>query len=643
MGLVVGASVCAVRPIRGLVRDPRSASPNPQPFQPLARAPDASRLTGAAHRLCQRTRRQRGPRYLFRQPLAVSTFLRSNRPHNFISALTTGSGPRTALSCTRMNTIQYFLSTLRPAPPQSARASTSGLRIGSDLAPTTSSSLHSAADPHDYPPVDVQMREFDEAGASVAAAERDATASDQIGADVTAVDDDSHSEQNPSSRPQRPRTPEHRGGKAPDRDGPAEPTSVALEDPSRDGASIRTEVERDEGIEVGNDAALRQHSAQHTVEQVPASPSSANDSAAGTVASPPSSANTCQDRSTQLSSSSWPCLSRLTRWWPLRVTASIFALLLKFLGLFPLPFLTRPGYNALFAPSHPPQKRLPSSSLLLRSPSEVATDEEQGMRNAKVVSLELTRSTPAKAPPPAVLQRERAHSLSPRSIASSPATNSIPRAPAAPPRLTPKTLVLDLDETLIHSTSRAVGLGGASGKRGAPKGLKTRVVEVVLDGRSTVYTVYKRPWVDFFLRKVSSWYTVVIFTASLPEYADPVIDWLDGGDGRGGMVGARLFRADCVARNGSYMKDLSVVEPDLSRVCLVDNSPASYAINQANGIPIEGWINDPTDECLLDLLPMLDSLRFTNDVRRVLGLRGFSKSSGGDSLAIPPRARARAR
>lgn len=35
-----------------------------------------------------------------------------------------------------------------------------------------------------------------------------------------------------------------------------------------------------------------------------------------------------------------------------------------------------------------------------------------------------------------------------------------------------------------------------------------------------------------------------------------------------------------MARNGSYMKDLSVVEPDLSRVCLVDNSPASYAINQ---------------------------------------------------------------
>lgn len=35
------------------------------------------------------------------------------------------------------------------------------------------------------------------------------------------------------------------------------------------------------------------------------------------------------------------------------------------------------------------------------------------------------------------------------------------------------------------------------------------------------------------------WYTVVIFTASMQEYADPVIDWLDQGRG---LIGGRLFR-----------------------------------------------------------------------------------------------------
>jgi len=128
--------------------------------------------------------------------------------------------------------------------------------------------------------------------------------------------------------------------------------------------------------------------------------------------------------------------------------------------------------------------------------------------------------------------------------------------------------------------------------------------------------------VDYFLRKVSSWYTLVIFTASMQEYADPVIDWLDGGRG---LFGRRFFRESCtLLPNGSYTKDLSVVDADLARVCLIDNSPVSYDVNQANGIPIEGWTHDPSDEALLDLLPILDSLRFTSDVRRVLGIRGFS-------------------
>jgi CTD nuclear envelope phosphatase 1 len=73
----------------------------------------------------------------------------------------------------------------------------------------------------------------------------------------------------------------------------------------------------------------------------------------------------------------------------------------------------------------------------------------------------------------------------------------------------PKTLVLDLDETLIHSTSRPMYSSGTSssflglgtlGRRNKGAG---HMVEVVLGGRSTLYHVYKRPFVDFFLRTVS--------------------------------------------------------------------------------------------------------------------------------------------
>ncbi|RDX53621.1 NIF-domain-containing protein [Lentinus brumalis] len=209
-----------------------------------------------------------------------------------------------------------------------------------------------------------------------------------------------------------------------------------------------------------------------------------------------------------------------------------------------------------------------------------------------------------------------------------PATRARSVTPTPPAKQTPfhqqKTLVLDLDETLIHSTSRPIPSAGGSGLLGFGGRNKGAgyTVEVVLGGRSTLYHVYKRPFVDYFLRKVSQWYTLVIFTASMQEYADPVIDWLDAGRG---ILGRRLFRESCTQLpNGSYTKDLSIVDQDLSRVCLIDNSPVCYVINEANGIPIEGWTHDPHDEALLDLLPVLDSLRFTSDVRRVLGIRGFS-------------------
>jgi CTD nuclear envelope phosphatase 1 len=68
----------------------------------------------------------------------------------------------------------------------------------------------------------------------------------------------------------------------------------------------------------------------------------------------------------------------------------------------------------------------------------------------------------------------------------------------------PKTLVLDLDETLIHSTIRPMrGSSGLFGFEFGGKRLgKGHVVEVLLNGRRTKYHVYKRPFVDYFLRKV---------------------------------------------------------------------------------------------------------------------------------------------
>ena len=56
----------------------------------------------------------------------------------------------------------------------------------------------------------------------------------------------------------------------------------------------------------------------------------------------------------------------------------------------------------------------------------------------------------------------------------------------------------------------------------------------------------------------------------------------------------------------------------LFQIFIIDNSPGAYRCFPNNAIPIKSWFSDPLDTSLLALLPMLDALRFTNDVRTIL-------------------------
>lgn len=46
-----------------------------------------------------------------------------------------------------------------------------------------------------------------------------------------------------------------------------------------------------------------------------------------------------------------------------------------------------------------------------------------------------------------------------------------------------------------------------------------------------------------------------------------------------------------------------------------------------NAIPIQGWINDPTDNDLMHLVPLLEGLQYVHDVRAMLALRGGEDGS----------------
>ncbi|KAI7872648.1 HAD-like domain-containing protein [Spinellus fusiger] len=116
------------------------------------------------------------------------------------------------------------------------------------------------------------------------------------------------------------------------------------------------------------------------------------------------------------------------------------------------------------------------------------------------------------------------------------------------------------------------------------------------------------------MRRMGELYEVVVFTASLSKYADPVLDILDVHK----VVHHRLFRESCYNHKGSYVKDLSQLGRDLATTLILDNSPTSYLFHATNAVPVSTWFNDPHDTELLDLVAFLEELTAMDDVTVIL-------------------------
>ncbi|XP_070345836.1 carboxy-terminal domain RNA polymerase II polypeptide A small phosphatase 1 isoform X2 [Equus asinus] len=162
-------------------------------------------------------------------------------------------------------------------------------------------------------------------------------------------------------------------------------------------------------------------------------------------------------------------------------------------------------------------------------------------------------------------------------------------------------VVIDLDETLVHSSFKPVNNADF-------------IIPVEIDGVVHQVYVLKRPHVDEFLQRMGELFECVLFTASLAKYADPVADLLD----KWGAFRARLFRESCVFHRGNYVKDLSRLGRDLRRVLILDNSPASYVFHPDNAVPVASWFDNMSDTELHDLLPFFEQLSRVDDVYSVL-------------------------
>ena len=164
-----------------------------------------------------------------------------------------------------------------------------------------------------------------------------------------------------------------------------------------------------------------------------------------------------------------------------------------------------------------------------------------------------------------------------------------------------KTLVLDIDETLVHSSF-------------FPFEKNDLILNVNFDG--IYYNIYVliRPGAEKFIKNISKYFEVITFTASLPAYAKPLLDILD----KGKNIQHRLYREHCTFINGVFIKDLKRLNRNLKDLIIVDNSPMAFAFDTENGLPILSWFDDPIDKELVNIQPLLEFLANTKDVRKYI-------------------------
>jgi len=192
-----------------------------------------------------------------------------------------------------------------------------------------------------------------------------------------------------------------------------------------------------------------------------------------------------------------------------------------------------------------------------------------------------------------------------------------------------KLLLLDLDETLVHSEIRDKNNFHILNKLKDKANCYHKVFSY-MDGNYLYYfDLFFRPYLFDFLHEIHNYFDIGIFTASSQGYADTIIDYIDP---TGTIFNFRLYRDACIPiQNSIYIKDLRIIrnyEP--SNVILLDNSLYSFINQPKNGMLLYSFYWDDKDDQLIkaknflikyiynskDVREELDKWNYYNELRK---------------------------
>ena len=161
-----------------------------------------------------------------------------------------------------------------------------------------------------------------------------------------------------------------------------------------------------------------------------------------------------------------------------------------------------------------------------------------------------------------------------------------------------KLLLIDLDETLIHSEFR--DKNNYKELDHFTKNSKCRSKTFSYSDENYIYymDVFFRPHLKKFLSEVSKYFDLAIFTAAMKLYADTIIDYIDP---ENKYFKFRLYRNACISiQERLYIKDLRIIKDyDPMNVILMDNSLYSFMNQPSNGMLVNSFYTNHKDTQLI--------------------------------------------
>jgi Dullard-like phosphatase family protein len=131
--------------------------------------------------------------------------------------------------------------------------------------------------------------------------------------------------------------------------------------------------------------------------------------------------------------------------------------------------------------------------------------------------------------------------------------------------------------------------------------------------------LYLRPNLENFLEVIKDYYEIIPFTSASRDYADIALDLIEKNE-RKKYFEKRLYREHTTQFGKKYIKDLSKLGRDLSKVIIVDNLSQCFKLNTENGILINSFFGeDENDKALIELQKILIKIYYdSDDVRKGL-------------------------